>query len=446
MGKFLGFMMENKLPILWLLLFPLCSCETEPVPDTQSVPHISMLINGKDIASGESYDFGAVRLNSAQQAVVSIKNTGPEYLQLTGHPPVSISGADALLFTVPSQPSSSIEPHSRRDFTLVFTPPSLGAKTAALSIESNDPDEGVCTLGLQGTGSESNGLVTVDDFAYQLQGLDLSALAASAFDLAIIDYSQDGSDEMRLTPGEISAVQHGSGGEKLVLAYMSIGEAEDYRWYWDERWDKNHDGNPNAGAPSWLGPGNPEWLGNYKVRYWDPEWQAIIFGSPTSYLDKIMAAGFDGVYLDIIDAYEYWGPGGESGLRRKTAEQEMVDFVKAIAQYAHVAKGKTDFGIFPQNGEGLSTHVDYVQSVTGIGKEDTWYNDNLRQPSSYTAEVIENLDVFKRAGKLVLVTDYVTQKSRIDDFYAKAWAHGYVPYATIRDLDALTINPGHEPD
>lgn len=31
-----------------------------------------------------------------------------------------------------------------------------------------------------------------------------------------------------------------------------------------------------------------------------------IFGSEDSYLDKIIDQGFDGVYLDIIDAYEYY--------------------------------------------------------------------------------------------------------------------------------------------
>jgi cysteinyl-tRNA synthetase len=124
----------------------------------------------------------------------------------------------------------------------------------------------------------------------------------------------------------------------------------------------------------------------------------------------------------------------------------MADFVKAIAQYARVTKGKAGFAVFPQNGEGLSSHADYVQSVTGIGKEDTWYDDNARQPSSYTAEVIGNLEVFRAAGKLVLVVDYVTQQSKVDDFYSKAEARGYVPYATVRDLDRLTINPGHEPD
>ncbi len=53
---------------------------------------------------------------------------------------------------------------------------------------------------------------------------------------------------------------------------------------------------------------------------------------------------------------------------------------------------------------------------------------------------------FKQASKPVQVTDYVTQRAKIDAFYQKALSHGYVPYATRRDLDVLTINPGHAPD
>lgn len=287
---------------------------------------------------------------------------------------------------------------------------------------------------------------SVNDFAYQLQNIDLTAIGNTKFDMVVTDYSQDGSEENRFTAEQINALKNSPGGPKLVLAYMSIGEAENYREYWDNDWDADNDGNPDSGAPSWLGPSNPDWPGNYKVKYWETDWQSIIYGYPTSYLDKIMEAGFDGVYLDIIDAYEYWGPDGESGQNRETAEQEMVNFVIAIANYARMTKGRINFGIFPQNGEALSSHSDYVQVVNGIGKEDTWYDDNTPQPSSYTIEVIANLDVFKQAGRLVLVIDYVTQQTLIDDIYSKAIAKGYVAYATVRDLDRLTINPGHEPD
>ncbi len=85
-------------------------------------------------------------------------------------------------------------------------------------------------------------------------------------------------------------------GSRLVICYMSIGEAENYRFYWQNSW--------NSSKPQWLEAENPDWAGNYKVRYWYPEWQAIIFGNSNSYLDRILSAGFDGVYLDIVDAFE----------------------------------------------------------------------------------------------------------------------------------------------
>ncbi|MHA1249170.1 MAG: endo alpha-1,4 polygalactosaminidase [Candidatus Helarchaeota archaeon] len=89
-----------------------------------------------------------------------------------------------------------------------------------------------------------------------------------------------------------------SGSKRLVLAYLSIGEAEDYRYYWKSEWNTN--------PPDWLCNENPNWLGNYKVKYWYAEWQNIIFGNNESYVYKIINSGFDGIYLDIIDAFEYF--------------------------------------------------------------------------------------------------------------------------------------------
>lgn len=84
----------------------------------------------------------------------------------------------------------------------------------------------------------------------------------------------------------------------MVCAYMSVGEAEDYRDYWQQSW--------NDKRPPWISEMNKEWEGNYKVMYWTKSWRDILFGSEDSYLDKILSAGFDGVYLDVVDAYEYY--------------------------------------------------------------------------------------------------------------------------------------------
>ena len=125
----------------------------------------------------------------------------------------------------------------------------------------------------------------------------LDAVSATNYDLLVLDLIFE--DDMAFTAEEVERLkQKANGGKRLVICYMSIGEAEDYRYYWQSEW-KQH-------KPAWLARENPDWPGNYKVCYWDPAWQEIICGSGDSYLSRILAAGFDGVYLDIIDAFEYF--------------------------------------------------------------------------------------------------------------------------------------------
>ncbi len=124
----------------------------------------------------------------------------------------------------------------------------------------------------------------------------LNAIRNTNYDVILIDAFHEGDV---LTTEDISDLKSkANGGTRLVIAYMSIGEAEDYRHYWLNEWKSN--------PPSWLANENPNWPGNYKVRYWDPAWQEIIYGNDTSYLGNILDAGFNGVYLDIIDAFEYF--------------------------------------------------------------------------------------------------------------------------------------------
>jgi cysteinyl-tRNA synthetase len=136
----------------------------------------------------------------------------------------------------------------------------------------------------------------------------LSALRSTNYDVIVIDALIDGPRGPEWLEAEDvrSLKRKANGGDRLVICYFSIGEAEDYRYYWDPRWDRNRDGRPDAGAPEWLAGENPNWKGNYKVRYWEQGWQAILFGSRDSYLDRILSRDFDGVYLDIIDAFEYF--------------------------------------------------------------------------------------------------------------------------------------------
>ena len=128
----------------------------------------------------------------------------------------------------------------------------------------------------------------------------LAEMGDAGFDLIVTDIEFDGTPT---TEAEIAALRMRSGA--LLISYLSIGEAETYRTYWDEDWDADGDGDPDPGAPAWLAASNPDWGDNYKVRYWYPSWQRVVLAS----LDAIIDAGFDGAYLDIIDAYECFQEG-----------------------------------------------------------------------------------------------------------------------------------------
>jgi cysteinyl-tRNA synthetase len=265
----------------------------------------------------------------------------------------------------------------------------------------------------------------INNWFYQLDAIKLSDIARSGYDLVVIDYSADGTDLEAFTQEQIDILRRKpDGSRRFVVCYLSIGEAEDYRYYWKERWLKTR--------PTWLDEENPEWEGNYKVRYWDKEWQKIIFGSMDSYLDKIIDAGFDGVYLDLIDAFEYYED------VRQSAAKEMIDFVTAIRHYARNIKGKKDFVIIAQNGERLMEYPEYKEIIDGIAKEDLYYGfekSGVKTPEEEVKEAEGYLDSAIQNKKIVLLVEYDLQQQQRDEIYRKALNKGYIPFFSARDLN-----------
>ena len=141
-----------------------------------------------------------------------------------------------------------------------------------------------------------NFLYLINPGSFPNEDTFLDAVRETDYDIIIIDLFYE---DTPLSASEVASLKiKANEGFRLIIAYMSIGEAEDYRYYWQTEWETD--------PPSWLAEENPEWPGNYKVQYWDKDWQNIIYGKDDSYLKKILDVGFDGVYLDIVDAFEYF--------------------------------------------------------------------------------------------------------------------------------------------
>jgi len=234
---------------------------------------------------------------------------------------------------------------------------------------------------------------------------------------------------------DLDAIRTGKAGRKVV-AYLSIGEAEDYRPYWQSEWVSN--GKRTAAAPVWLGIENPEWKGNYQVKYWNADWQKLVLPA----IDDAMARGFDGVYLDIVDGFQTYEQGADGYLddrmnpeTKQTYRRDMVDWVKAIAARAR-AKDPAAL-VIPQNGSQLVADNDFVEVISAQGIEDLFTNGKKLQPASHTDEILGHLKTLALAKKPVLLIEY--SKTHQGQALSKKLAeeNGLVWLVTDRQLKTL---------
>jgi cysteinyl-tRNA synthetase, unknown class len=262
-------------------------------------------------------------------------------------------------------------------------------------------------------------------WGYQLRGIDPAKIALSSYDVVVIDFAQE---NRPFTVAEVETMRtKPDGGHRHVLAYLSIGEAERYRYYWQPSW--------YLAPPAWIGPENPEWRGNYLVRFWDPAWQKLIFGAPDAYLDRIMAAGFDGIFLDRVDAYPEW----EQEL--PDAQPRMVALVGAVSKYA---KQRNDgFQIVVQNAEELLADAAYLRVIDAVAKEDLLHGIRHNDDKNSAEEVAHSAGLLQRArkaGKGVLVVEYLCKPDLIAAAEKRLRQDmGFVPYFARRTLHGLGL-------
>ena len=273
-------------------------------------------------------------------------------------------------------------------------------------------------------------------WGYQLQNVKLQAIA-DGVDLLVVDYSRDGSEQRVLRPGEVDALRtRADGSRRIVLAYMSIGEAENYRFYWRRSWSPGH--------PSWIGPENPAWRGNFQVRYWERGWRDIImqpqvtlFGriseawqpANRAYLDRILEAGFDGVYLDRIDAFDHWSSEHEA------AQADMIAFVTTLSSYAK--QRRPGFLVVAQNGEELLRSAEYRGALDAIAKEDLLFGvdgDGIANGAADVSQSIADLNRVKAAGRPVFVVEYLTNPAQRAEAQRRISALGFILQFAQRDL------------
>lgn len=220
-------------------------------------------------------------------------------------------------------------------------------------------------------GTLNRPLTHLQSWRYVRGGVDAARLAGDPADLLVIDYAGP-SGRAPLTAQEIAVLKVSpTGRRRLVVARLSVGAIGRYERAWNPGWTPD--------PPDWLGEEDCARPGTYRVRYWLSGWRNASYRALGSGLDHIIAAGFDGAYLDRVAAYKAFA--GE----RPSAAREMIDLVIDLARTArHRTPG---FLIIAERAEDLLLDPDYRQAIDGV--------------ADATALSLASLRLMRREGKPV---------------------------------------------
>jgi cysteinyl-tRNA synthetase len=140
-----------------------------------------------------------------------------------------------------------------------------------------------------------NFLYLINSIEFKTKSDYIKAIAATNYDVVAIDLFFD---DTPLTKADVEQLKiKSNGGKRLVIAYINIGAAENWRYYWYGNWILND--------PVWIKRQYPGYENEFYVQFWHEDWQNIIFGNDASYMKKIINAGFSGAYLDNTEDYYF---------------------------------------------------------------------------------------------------------------------------------------------
>ena len=180
-----------------------------------------------------------------------------------------------------------------------------------------------------------------------------------------------------------------------LMAYVSTGEAENYRSYW-----------PKIAGRNWILKENKDWPGDYRVDLRSAEWQSIILDE---LIPEIVRKGFHGVFLDTLDTSEYLE---ELSPQYRGAKKAAIDFVRELhRRYPRLLiLTNNTLSLLAE----LAPFVDGFVVESLLGMPDFEKGGYRPVPAEQTAEKIRMLrEALRKKPVPVFVVDYASEEDRI---------------------------------
>ncbi len=178
----------------------------------------------------------------------------------------------------------------------------------------------------------------------------------------------------------------------LVLAYINIGYAEEWRSYWQEVKRKG------------IAHEESEYEGEYLVELWSPHWSSLVEERAREAMEK----GFDGVYLDNIDAYVTIGQDNPPWAIGADPERAMISLVSSVRGVVGERPIMVNIGVATS----LLADEVFIQLVDGVLREELLQEllgectSVPREPREVMSDLFF-LEVARLRGKTVVDVEFV---------------------------------------
>ncbi|MEB3774294.1 MAG: cellulase family glycosylhydrolase [Desulfurococcales archaeon] len=201
-----------------------------------------------------------------------------------------------------------------------------------------------------------------------------------------------------------------------VLAYLNIGYAEDWRSYWQDI----------AGEP-WVHE-ETGYEGEYYIEYWNSQWHNITRSLAAQYLSQ----GFDGVYLDNIDAAEVLDEMSPSWASGVDTYAEMISLVCNISSHVKSIDPSAKVYINIGGAYNLLYNDTLLDCIDGVLREELWtvwegYNQTAPQDPDETSNALNALSNAHSMGIEIIVADPVRNGDEASSLCSNAWSNGFIP-------------------
>ncbi len=321
-------------------------------------------------------------------------------------------------------------------------------------------NESFLKKGEAGQNQRTSLLLKAKTWMYQIQDLEsdeaITALANTDYPLLVVEPNHNHKDnplfncsdmikKLRKTP---------NGTKRLILAYIDIGQAESWRTYWKKGWVAPTF--KKLGSPNFLITKDPDgWEDCYPVAFWDQRWKNIWIGT-NGIIFQLAKLGFDGVYLDWVEAYDDNHVRETAKKSNINPEEKMIRFIEEISAIGK--KITPDFLVVPQNAPFLIDEAPdrYARAIDALAVEDTWFhgagdanwNDSnagdLRSRYDGEWSTKNRLIQYKKYleyGLPVFSVDYCIKQKNAAMVYKQAKKAGLRPLVTRVSLSRITETP-----